>query len=347
MTDKRVLICGVNWLGDSVMTLPAVRAFKQAEPDLSLHILVKAKLAALWQHQPDIDEILLLESGWELLRTVRRVRERSFASAFILPNSFRSALVPFLAGVPVRRGVSAQHRTWMLTDVVDARRPPPNSPGDDTSCFSPDRQHQAWEYIGILGLDDRIEELPPPVLETDSAAEALLSARFGLSSDSPYAVLAPGAARGPSKQWPWEYFVAVGRALTERHGMHVVVSGTGAETELCAKVAADVGENAISLAGRTSLEELVALLGMARVAVTNDSGGMHLAAAAGCPVVAVFGLTDPAKTGPIGPGHRVVTREGVPQSRDIPRHSTEAIACLRSIRPEQVIRAAEDVLVLS
>jgi len=331
MTDERVLICGVNWLGDSVMTLPAVRAWKKLHPDASLHVLVKANLAAFWRLQPDVDSVMVLETGGGTWRTARRIREQRFSSAYILPNSFRSALVPFMARVPVRRGVAGHGRTWMLTDAVEGHLPP-------------ERVHQAWEYVRILGLDDQVQELPAPVLRTGKAETTTVSERFGLGAATPYGVLIPGAARGPSKQWPPEHFASVGRALGERHGLRVVVSGTDGEKTLCARVANDVGGDAFSVAGETSLTELTALLAAARLAVTNDSGGMHLAAAAGCPVVAVFGLTDATKTGPIGDSHRVVTRDDVRHSRDIPRNSQEAVACLRSIGPDRVMATIEEVL---
>ena len=156
--------------------------------------------------------------------------------------------------------------------------------------------------------------------------------------------LLPGAARGPSKQWPPDHFIAVGRQLAARPGCRIVVFGARDEASLCRAVAEGIGPAAITLGGETTLSELAALLGLCRVVVANDSGGMHLAAAAGARVVAVYGLTDPAKTGPIGHGHRIVCAEGRPRSRDIRRNSREAKDALASIRPDRVLEAVMELL---
>ena len=155
----------------------------------------------------------------------------------------------------------------------------------------------------------------------------------------PISALIPGAARGPSKQWPPEHFAQLGELIAEHLSSKIVILGSPKEMELCAQVAGGIKAGTINLAGETSLTELTAVLSLCRTAVTNDSGGMHLASAAGTGVVAVYGLTDPDKTGPLGDACRVVCGKNVGCSRDIPRRSAEAMESLRSITPEKVFES--------
>ena len=165
-----------------------------------------------------------------------------------------------------------------------------------------------------------------------------------LSPDLPWVAILPGAARGPSKQWPQEHFVAAAQQIAATHPCRFVILGTPSEAALCEQIAGTLGEAAISLAGKTSLPELTAALARCSTVLCNDSGGMHVAAAVGTRVVALFGMTDPGKTGPLGKGHRVMGAEGGTHSRDIHRESAEAEACLRSIDPGVVGEVVEDVL---
>ena len=318
----RVVVCGVNWIGDTVMSLPALQAYRAAHPDRHLALLVKPALADLWALSPVPDEVLRLEPGvGGMRRTVARVREGAFDEAFVLPHSFRSALVPFLARVPRRCGMPGHGRDFMLTRVV----PPRGGTG---------REHQAYEYLDLLtpGTD----QLARPALCPDAAAMARARALLEPASARWIGFL-PGAARGPSKQWPAAHFGELGRRLCAEQGVNVAVMGSPSEEPLCREVAAAAGPGAVNLAGRTDLPTWVALLAACAAVVGNDSGGMHLAAAAGTPVVALFGITDPAKTGPLGPAR--IIQHGRRKARDVPRDSREARLSLASIAPAEVYEA--------
>jgi heptosyltransferase-2 len=180
--------------------------------------------------------------------------------------------------------------------------------------------------------------LRPPEDDRDGAGRHLA----GLSDR--LVALLPGAARGPSKRWPAEAFAQVGRELGRRAGGGVLVLGGPGEEDLGRAVAEAAGPRAVNLCGRLSLGESVAVLARCALAVTNDSGGMHLAAAAGIRVVAVFGLTDPQRTGPLGDGHRIIRPEGVRGARDIGPDSAAAREALAGIRPERVTEAAVAVM---
>lgn len=328
----RVLICGVNWLGDTLMLLPAVRAFKAASPGCELVVLAKPFLHPVWEMEGSASSLLALEYGlagtW---RTAARLRSAGCRVAYVLPNSFRSAMLPLLGMVPERVGMSGHQRVWMLTRVATV--------GPEAQ-----RGHQSLEYFDILGIRRNVTERPFVRLNVPAHAAEEAEAMLGLpSAGTPIVGLIPGAARGPSKCWPEANFIEVGRALAAG-GVRLAVFGSDRETDLCARVAAGIGPSCLNLAGRTSLVQMVAYLQRCRVAVTNDSGGMHMAAAAGTRVVAIYGLTDPTKTGPMGDGHAVIVASGVQGSRDIARRSRAAIEALATITPVQVVAAVRERL---
>jgi len=287
-------------------------------------------MALLWRMCPWVDDVLQYSKGpASTFDAAARVRDGRYCSAYVFPNSFRSALIPFLAGVPERIGVAAHGRSPLLTKKV---------PSDAL----PGREHQLWEYYNILGVSG-VEECVAERLLDPLPVDWNDYVPFNPAGRRIIGVL-PGAARGPSKQWPAEHFVALGSLLAADAGTGILVLGSNDESELCSTVAAGIGDSAISLAGRTNLCSLASVLAACDVAVSNDSGGMHMAAAVGTRVVAVFGLTDPAKTGPVGSGHVVLRPDGVVASRDIERASNEAREALGSVTPDRVYEAVLKVL---
>lgn len=326
--SDRVLVCAMNWLGDSVMSLPALHAYRLARPRARIVLLVKRKLADFWRLCPDADEIIELPGSLSgMIRLAHKLREIGFAEALVLPNSFRSALTPFLARIPRRAGFRGHARAWMLTNVIE-------SPAD------PSRRHQCHEMAAILGVRDC--KLEPPCLL--APAQARTRARELLPEPGArWAALLPGAARGSSKRWPAASFIEVGRGLRDELACRVAVLGSSEEADICGYVAASIGTNAISLAGRTSLPELAAVMSLCAIIVANDSGGMHLASAVDAPVVALFGGTDPDRTGPLNA--RAVILQAVGKGRrNIARRSRAAGRALRSLTPDQVLAAARRII---
>jgi heptosyltransferase II len=329
-SSGRILVCGVNWIGDSVMSMPALLAFRKANPTAHITMLVKPGLVPLWKLGAVFDGILQLHEGFAgTLKTVAAVRRLWFDKAIILPHSFRSAVIPWLAGIPARVGMPGHWRDFMLTEVV---RP----------LERPGRTHQAYEYLDLLTPAAADAELEPPRL--DLPEEALASARKRIApAAEPRVALIPGAARGPAKQWPPAHFIELGRMLSEGRKCGIVVLGISREAALCEEVAKGIGPSALNLAGHTGLADWIATLKACDLVVANDSGGMHLAAAVGTPVVALYGITDPSKTGPLGKICRVLQNSDL-RTRDIPRDSPEARASLAAIHPEQAFNAAVECL---
>ncbi len=338
-TESNILICSVNWLGDCIMSMPAISEFKRCFPDRALAVLTKPKLVPIWNIFKFVDDILILKSGRGGIReSVRSVEAGRYRKAFVLPNSFRSGLIPYLAGIPTRIGVPGHFRRWMLTNSIMPE-------------LRSGQGHQAYEYFSIMGVDP--ENLQPPSLEIDlgsktlSRGKLLAAARdMGMRVDAgdSWIAMVPGAARGPSKRWPAAHYVQLGRKLLASRRSSIVLMGTAEEGVLCAHIANEIGRGAVNMAGSTSLSEFASMLSLCELAVANDSGGMHLAAAVGVPTVGIFGATDHAKTGPLGDWATVVCAHGVLKSRDIARESTKASQAMLQIQAERVFESAMRLL---
>lgn len=330
----RLLIVGLNWLGDAVMSMPAVGALRARYPDASLTMLVRPSVAALWALYPGVNTVACQTLGpLGTFRTGAAIRRAKYATVWVFPKSFRSALMARLGGVPERIGLAGHQRDAMLTQVV-------RLPADDT-------RHQMWEYLDLVGAGQTAMAPPPFLTPPEPERQAVRrqqEAWDGGDGRAPWVGLFPGAARGPSKRWPAERFAAVAQRLRDEEGCRVLVFGSEADRAVCTAVTAAIGRGAVDLSGQTTLHRLTAWMAACRLVVANDSGGMHLAAALGVPVVALFGLTDPTKTGPVGAGHRVIAAEDVAHARDIAVDSSAARAALLSIEVGRVYDAAADVL---
>jgi len=330
MNENGVVVCVPNWLGDGVMALPAVGAFRKRHPTRTITILAKPSAGALWDMTGLADAFVVLEPGSRgTFRAARALRHAGSDEAYVLPNSMRSALIPFLGGVARRRGTAGHHRRALLSDIVEY-------PDDVRSG------HQWKEAMHIMRCPVEMEPQAPLL----TPSQELLAdcreewERRGLTDQAPVGLI-PGAARGAAKRWPAEHFIELGRRLAGRHAL--VLFGTSSEAQDIDRMAKAIGGNAVSVAGQTSLENFAGMLALCRAIVANDSGGMHLAAAVGTPVVAIFGMTDSKKTGPLGTGH-VVLRASEEGARDIWPDAPEAIACLRALGPDRVHDAVVQVL---
>jgi len=274
------------------MALPVLRAIRKAHPHDRLAVLARPGAASLFRAEGSADSVVE-RSG--LFGDARRLRSGRFEEAWLLPNSFRSALAPWLAGIPERIGYDTDHRGALLTRAL---------------LPAPRTEHQLRDYDTLLRSRGIKPDLEPPRLPVtakalDRAASSLDAA--GVDRDEPLALLAPGAAFGWTKRWPPDRYGALGDLLHARGLGCAVVIGPGEEA-LGAAVAAAARVRLPVLGADLDPLELAALFSGARVVVANDSGPMHLAAAVGVPVVAFFGPTDPGRTAPTGSPSRVLDR---------------------------------------
>ncbi len=315
MADKSILIISTNWIGDVIMTMPAVQIFRQENPEVKITVLAKPGTISLWKMHPAVNAFETLDKTSTHLPTIEKLKSSKFDCAYIFPNSFRAAYIPFRAGIKKRVGARGHWRSFMLTNVI------PLGNG-----------HQQFESMNILGVQG--EPPLPQLVVPDVKFEGLGGRRI--------VTLLPGAARGPSKRWPPERFIELAKRLRDELGVKIILSGGPDDAESCAEMAKILGPEVISLAGKTTIPEWAALLKQSDCVVANDSGGMHLAAAVGTPVVGIFGITDPKKTGPLG--QSLILQKSAEQSRNVARDSDAARLALEAVTPGEVYAAVTSLL---
>jgi lipopolysaccharide heptosyltransferase II len=301
---QRLVILAPNWLGDAVMALPAIADVRRGLASAHLAVAARPAVAPLFQLVPEVDETVVLAGRAALGRIATwaaigaELNGLGFDAALLLPNSIHAALIATRAGIPERWGyASGVRRRWLTRSV------PRHAAG-----------HQADYYrrlVAALGFPNGPRE--PRVTVPDAARSAAdrLLAGAGWNGSAPLAALAAGAAYGGAKRWPPERFGELAAALAA-DGVQCAIVGSAADAETAADVALACQSHArgalpmLDLTGRTDLPALAGVLTRCRALITNDSGAMHLAAAAGVPVTAVFGPTDEHATRPIGDAHAVV-----------------------------------------
>jgi len=316
-----------NWLGDTIMSMPAVNMFKSANSQISLGVIAPYTFVQLWEMSSSIDEIIPTYKGASGTRkTISALREYTASKIYIMPNSFKSAFIAFLAGIPERVGYAGHFRRLLLTDVVETSSQP---------------IHQSHEYFNLMGIAPCLQKINIPLLNIPN--EEIVWADNYLNKQKINIAVIPGAARGPSKRWPVTSFIKFINMLLEKIDANVILIGSPQEETLCNTIAENVTRKIINLAGKTSLKKMAALLSQCLITVCNDSGGMHLAAAVGSKVVAIYGITDPRVTGPLGEGHRIISAEGFVKSRNIKRTSIVAAQALQSIPPESVVTSVMEL----
>lgn len=310
----RVLVRTPNWLGDAVMAIPALRAIRAGRPDCHLAVLTPPKLASLWKGQSFVDEIHTHPD------TVPRGR---FEAVILLPNSLRSALEAWRLGIPRRFGYAGHHRRRLLTAVCpEAFR---SKPGE----------HQVNDFLGLARWLGGAPESDIPRLDLPAIPKPGTP-----NTKPPLVVLHPGAAYGSAKRWFPERFVELVKRCPDLRWQLI---GNEMERVGNAALAAAMGPGVKDLTGTLDLAQLAGVMASASAVVCNDSGPMHLAAAAGVRVVAVFGSTDPVRTGPLGAGHRVL-RVPVDCSPCFLRECPIDLRCMKAVTVEAVERALREVL---
>jgi heptosyltransferase-2 len=349
----RILVRGVNWLGDAVMTTPALLRLREKFPNSHITMFCPDKLRELWTHHPAINEIITFEGKTRAWVTGGVLRAGKFDLALVLPNSPRSAMEVFFAGIPQRIGYARPWRNFFLTQTVASRAEaiemhkrteaeinalianPPAAP-----VSYPAAAHQIYEYLHLTAaLGANPEPLAPQLAVTPEEIEAV-EKKFGLDTLSrPIFGLNPGAEYGPAKRWPTEKFIATAKEVQAQTNCLWLIFGGKNDVATATRIGD--GINHQNLAGKTSLRELMALLKLCRVLLTNDTGPMHVAAALGTPVVVPFGSTSPELTGPVsmdGSRHQII-KSDAPCSPCFLRACPIDFRCLNGICSDQVAAA--------
>jgi heptosyltransferase-2 len=356
-TGRRILVRGTNWLGDAVMTTPVLMRLRERFPDAHITLLTPEKLRDLWLAHPAVNEIISPAPGENVFSVGRKLRAGNFDLALVLPNSPRSALEVWLAGIPQRIGGARPWRNFFLTHAVPARAEAVKMRkrsvdeikvlirGTGFQLGPPLTAHQIHEYLHLVAaLGANPEPLPPQLVVTPAEIEAVRK-KFGLNEiERPLFGLNPGAEYGPAKRWPMEKFIAAAREIQKQTNCTWLVFGGQADAAIADRIESAIPSPPsaiLNLAGKTSLRELMALLKICRVLLTNDSGPMHVAAALGIPVVVPFGSTSPELTGPGLPGdpqHRLL-KSAARCSPCFLRECPIDFRCMNGISIERVVEA--------
>jgi heptosyltransferase-2 len=330
---QKILVIGPSWVGDTILAQPLLRRLRENDPHAQLDVLSPAWTLPLLQRMPEVSHgIASPFAHGELqvaarLALAREVRARRYDRAIVLPNSFKSALVPWLAHIPLRTGYAGEFRYPLLNDVrrLDVQALPTMA--------------ERFAALAQPKGATLTRPLPSLHLTVDTAARAQLLTQLGLdASAQPVACLCPGAEYGLAKRWPAEYFAELARQL-QIDGNQVWVIGSSKDRALGADIARQSGGAAIDLTGRTSLAQAVDLLSSARCVVSNDSGLMHVAAALDIPLLALYGSSSPSFTPPLSARAQVLKLD-LPCSPCYERECPlQHFHCMRHLTPARVQRA--------
>jgi heptosyltransferase-2 len=327
---KSLLVRGVNWIGDAVMTLPALRALKKALPEAKISLLVKPWVSAIFERDPNVDEIIsyndVHRSIFGKMKLSRMLNKKGFSCAILFQNAFDAAFITFLAGIKERAGYNRDGRGFLLTEAVKV-------PQKETNI------HHIYYYLNLLeqlGIDAKYSD-PYIYLSLD---ERLFARNLLKEMKRPILGINPGAEYGAAKRWFPERFAEIANWFIKDTNGSVVIFGSKKEEDIVQRIEYFINQQQsekqskeqsavnihqpfnssrithhsfLNLAGKTSLRELISLISECDVFVTNDSGPLHISYAVGTPMVAIFGSTDPEVTGPpsgtIGNSNLVITHK--------------------------------------
>lgn len=328
---QRTLIVAPNWIGDALLAQPLLARLKEQRPGVRIDALAPPWTAPVLSRMPEVDEVvgapfdhgqLKLRQRWKL---GRRLRERGYARAIVLPNSLKSALIPFFARIPERVGFVGESRYGLLNVVhkLDEQALP----------LMVERYAQLAERPG-----EAVQRpLPTTHLRVDEANLIIAIGRFGLDRSRPVVVLCPGAEFGPAKRWPARHFATLAAKLVER-GKRVWLMGSPKDKPVAEEIVQLSRGACTNLCGRTDLAAAIDLMSVAACVVTNDSGLMHVAAALGRPLVALYGSSSPAHTPPLSTNARIVKLD-IECSPCFQRVCPLGhFKCMNDLTPERVLR---------
>lgn len=336
---EKLLIRAVNWVGDAVMTTPAIGAARESFPQAEITLLANPLVAQLFLPHPWVDRVITFDRNGAhkgiagRFRLAAELRKEHFDAAIILPNSFDSAVVPWLAGIPRILGKKSDGRGLLLTD-----------------SYLPEKGaaagHEVENYLDLLrsfGISGHASAPHLTILPEEEQQAGVQLAQAGIMPEDFVIGINPGAAFGSAKRWYPERFAEVGRRLAAAWGARVVIFGGPGETDIAAAIQQELAGGCLNLAGSTTVRQLMALLQRCNFLVTNDSGPMHIAAAFNVPLVAIFGPTDHTGTAPFSDRAAVVRREvecAPCKLRECPTDHR----CMTAVSADDVIEAALQIV---
>jgi heptosyltransferase-2 len=341
-----ILIIAPNWIGDAVMTQPLLTALKNQHPNSTIDVLASNWVAPIYRACPEVNDVI--EAGfqhqqlqWDLRKKLaKKLRLKKYQACFVLPNSFKSAIIPWLANIPFRIGYRGELRYGLINVALDnpskVKRPPMVE------------HYLALSQLLTDGNVIKASSLEPKLQVSSDAKQSIKKKLLDANLDpNSIFVFCPGAEYGPSKRWPTTHFAVLANHVAQEHPNAIMILlGSKSDHPLAEEILQQCqGSTKIhNWCGDTSLDEAIALIGLAKAVISNDSGLMHIAAALKTPQVAIFGSSDPAHTPPLSENARVMWLK-LPCS---PCHKKECplghLKCLKDILPQQVLATLNTLL---
>lgn len=327
----KILIVGPSWVGDMVMAQSLFLALKAQNPSCQIDVLAPAWSLGLLQRMPEVRQALVMplghgEFGWQARNALGiQLRAAQYIQAIVLPNSWKSALVPWFANIPLRTGFLGECRWGLLNDwrKLDKQRLPMTV--------------QRFVALANVQALNHAPSYAQPALKITSAQQQQVIAKFQLVTDKEIVALCPGAEYGPAKQWPAAHFAAVAAEQLQA-GKAVWLLGSAKDREIAAEINQACAGQCVDFTGTTTLTEAIDLLSLARVVVSNDSGLMHVAAALDKKVIALYGSSDPHFTPPLHADAKVISLN-LTCSPCFKRHCPLGHThCLTKLTPASILR---------
>jgi len=340
MSGKKILIVGPAWVGDMVMAQSLFKAIMQQNTLSLIDVLAPPWTKPLLERMPEVRNAHVMPIGHGSIQLKKRyeiaqqLKSHHYDQAIVLPNSWKSALIPWFAHIPIRTGFCGEFRFGLLNDIrlLDKKRLPQMV-----------QRFVALAYPALSKKEKIKEPILLPKLEIKEAALGGTKQKFSISLNPsvPILALCPGAEFGPSKQWPSDYFATVALAKI-KSGFSVWLFGSKNDVEISNDIQAKTNHQCVNFTGKTSLEEAIDLLSLTTLVLTNDSGLMHIAAALGKPIVALYGSTDPSFTPPLTENVRI-ERLSLPCSPCFKRVCPlEHHRCMRDLSPDRIIKEIDN-----
>jgi heptosyltransferase-2 len=332
------MVRATNWIGDAVMSLPAIEALHARFPNSEIVLVSKPWVSELYGNHPAISRQIVYDAEGEhrgargFWKLVRKLHSERFDSAILLQNAFQAAWMAWCAGIPVRIGYARDGRSSLLSEAVEV--PPPAAYG-----------HQAYYYLQLLfrsGLIEKpqtLQEIHLYLAESERKWAVKQLQSVGLGGPRFLVGICPGASYGAAKRWLPDRYGDLADRLIDALGADVLIFGSRAEMPLAEAVARGMEHTPVLVAGKTSLRQFMALLAKCHLVITNDSGPMHLVAALGLPLLAIFGSTNERATGPVGLRVRMI-KHPVECSPCGLRQCPIDFRCMTGISVDEVYKAA-------
>ncbi len=334
---NNILVRGTNWIGDAILTLPAVASIRATYPHAHIAVLVKPWVADIYKLFSDVNEIIIYENKYDtpagVFRLASQLKKRNFDAAILLQNAIEAAILAFMARIPLRAGYNSDARGLLLTHSVQRTK-------EIKKVHQIDYYLEMVKALGCVPVDCEMR-LEARINTMDAR---IILQKYIPDTNKAILGIAPGATFGPAKRWFPDRFAAVADKLSDSFQMQGIILGSKADWKTAEEVRNAARTKLINLAGNTNLQEAISLISQCSLFISNDSGLMHIAGALNIPTVAIFGSTNPITTSPVG-NRTAIVHHNIDCSPCLEETCPTDFSCMKLISVEDVSTAAQNILI--